>query len=671
MQRPPEAVPTAYDVIMKSESALERPSSSRSRFRGYLQTLGDRSKRKHSSASHSSKVDRQSGRELRTAWQLIRSFGQLLRPQIASMALALATLTVSTMLGLVPPAATKFVVDYVLGDKPLPQQLASFSWLPTNRWELLLLVTGGMLAISLLKIVLHIWGRWYATRATKRLQMSLRKRLFQHAIRLPLPRVHEMKSGGMASLLRQDAGSVGDLIFGLIYNPWRAVIQLTGSLVVLMFVDWRLLAAAAVLIPVVFLSHRTWIREIRPRFRDVRERRQGIDSVTTETFAGIRIVRAFSRQRTETRRIMTDHHLMARQELYVWWWMRTVEVIWAIAIPVASSGLLLYGGWQVLNGNLTVGDLMMFVVYLLMLLQPLAVLAESAATLQDNLAALDRVLDVLDEPMEMPSSPQTIQMNKAQVKGGLVFEDVQFRYTEEGNWSLKQFNLQINPGEVIALVGPSGAGKSTLCNLVARFYDPTQGRILLDGIDLKSIDVESYRGLLGIVEQDVFLFDGTVAENIAYARQDVTLDEIVNAAQAANAHDFVLDLPESYDTVIGERGVKLSGGQRQRLAIARAILADPRILILDEATSNLDTESERLIQQSLGHLLKGRTAFIIAHRLSTIRDADRILVLDQGQIIESGTHQELLQQSGKYRHMVSLQTAMDADDRIIGSEQLN
>lgn len=633
--------------------------SSRQRFQRYLEKLntrrndpswmaGSRSPHGHGSA-------RQAGPRARSSRELLRAFWKLLRGQRPDVLFALTTLTLSTALGLIPPAATKFIIDHVLGGAPLPEGLPFRAQLPSDPWRLLLWLTAGVLAISFVKVFLHIAGRWRATRATKRLQMSLRKTLFSHAIRLPLPRVHELKSGGMASLLREDAGSVGDLIFGLLYNPWGAIVQLLGSLAVLAFVDWRLLLGALAILPVVYVSHSTWIREIRPRHRDVRARRQEIDSVTTETFAGIRVVRAFSRARTETARILTNHHLMGRQELYVWWWMRTIEIVWALLIPVGSAALILYGGSQVLSGHLTVGDLMMFLVYLLMLLEPLAVLAQSAANLQNGLSALDRVLDILAEDREMPRSATSVRLRPDDVRGRVTFEQVSFRYAPEAAFALEEIDLEILPGQRIALVGPSGAGKTTLCNLVARFYDPTKGRILLDDRDLRDIDVESYRSLLGVVEQDVFLFDGTVAENIAYSTHDATDEAIVHAATMANADSFIRELPEGYATVIGERGVKLSGGQRQRIAIARALLADARILILDEATSNLDTESERLIQESLETLLAGRTSFVIAHRLSTIRDADLILVLDEGRIIESGTHTELLESGGRYQQMVALQ----------------
>jgi ATP-binding cassette subfamily B protein/subfamily B ATP-binding cassette protein MsbA len=256
----------------------------------------------------------------------------------------------------------------------------------------------------------------------------------------------------------------------------------------------------------------------------------------------------------------------------------------------------------------------------------------------------------------MPDRPGAITVTKDDVQGRITFKDVSFTYAGSDEPVLHDVNLDVRPGEMVALVGPSGAGKTTLCNLVARFYDPTTGAVLLDGTDLRDIAVDSYRRLLGIVEQDTFLFDGTIADNIAYGRRDAGDEEIHDAARRANAHEFIEKLDRGYDTLIGERGVKLSGGQRQRLTIARAILADPKILILDEATSNLDTESERLIQSSLRELMLGRTSFVIAHRLSTIRHADRILVIEAGRIVEQGTHDELMAHSGRYRQMVDLQT---------------
>ena len=352
---------------------------------------------------------------------------------------------------------------------------------------------------------------------------------------------------------------------------------------------------------------------------------------------------------------MGQNHFMARLELHVWWLSRLIELLWEFILPMASVALLLYGGMQVIDGRLSLGDLMMFLVYLAMLLEPMAVLATSVTQFQNNLSGFDRVLDLLAEPREMADCPGTRAISKSSVAGGIRLQGVGFIYPGTSRPVLRDIELEIEPGETIALVGRSGSGKTTLCNLIARFYDPTAGMIALDGLNLREIEVESYRRILGIVEQDVFLFDGTIAENIAYGDRWATRAQIEQAARAANAAEFINRLPERYNTLIGERGVRLSGGQRQRLAIARAILADPKVFILDEATSNLDSESELLIQQSLGQLLQGRTSFVIAHRLSTIRHADRILVLDEGTIAQAGSHDELMAGRGLYRDMVELQ----------------
>jgi ATP-binding cassette subfamily B protein/subfamily B ATP-binding cassette protein MsbA len=422
-----------------------------------------------------------------------------------------------------------------------------------------------------------------------------------------------------------------------------------------MVVDWRLMLGGLLLLPAVWITHRTFINRIRPLYRDLRRQRQHIDAGATETFGGIRVVRTFSQGRNESSRFVRESDFLARQQLFTWLWTRIIEIIWEVLIPLASTALLLYGGYRIINQQLTLGDLMMFLVYLTMLLDPIATLAASAVTFQNNLAGLDRILDVLEIDEELPSRAGAMELNRNAVRGELSIRGVSFSYPESESLVLKNVSIEIAAGQTIALVGRSGAGKTTLTNLIARFYDPTAGSICLDGRDLRDIQLGSYRSLLGMVEQDVFLFDGTIRENIAYAQRRCTEREIVAAANAAAADEFIRALPNGYDTLIGERGVKLSGGQRQRIAIARAILADPKILILDEATSNLDSESERLIQSALRELLQDRTAIVIAHRLSTITEADQIVVLADGAVVEVGTHDELISQAGRYRDMVHLQ----------------
>lgn len=642
--------------------------SSRSRYRDYRRELARRRIDGSAPADPTILLSKERSKQRRRSfWRLLAQFWALVGEHRLITILSLCTLTVSTLIGLAPIYGTKIVFDGVLHDPPLP--LSRLLPLPADRYHRLAAVAIGMIVLELVAMLLGLWGRWHVTRAATRVRVAVRKRVFDHAVRLPLHRVYDLKSGGVTSILREDAGGVGDLLFSMLYNPWRAIIQLIGCLIILSVVDWRLLLGSLLLLPTVWITHKTWIGRIRPIFRDIRVTRQHTDAHATEAFGGMRVVRSFSRQRFEAGVFTENNHLMARQELFAWWWMRGIDVAWAIMIPLASAILLWYGGTRVLHDMervkagaiaqsqaLTTGDLVMFLGYLASLLGPIATLANSATGLQNQLAGLDRVLDLLDEPTEMPPRPGAVHISPAQVRGQITLQNVGFHYPNSDKLVLRNVSLDVAPGEMVALVGRSGAGKTTLCNLIARFYDPTDGSIAIDGRDLRDVTIESYRRLLGIVEQDTFLFDGTIAANIAYGRRGATMDEVIDAARLANADPFIRELEKGYDTLIGERGVKLSGGQRQRLTIARAILADPRILILDEATSNLDTESERLIQASLHALMAGRTSFVIAHRLSTIAHADRILVLDDGRIIEQGRHEDLMAGSGRYRQMVELQT---------------
>ena len=632
--------------------------SSRSRYAAYRTEQRERRRRAERTIVSFHGTERSLKRQ-RSFGQLFRSFLGELRPFRGAMGIALGTLTVGTILNLVPPAATKVAIDNVFMRQPLPASLAR--WLPdtvsSDPSALLAWIAGTIVSLSFIGTVVHLTGRWQATRVTKLLQASLRRAAFQHAVHLPLGRIWQLKSGGLTSLLREDAGGVAELVFSMIYNPCRAIVQLIGILTVLAWTDWRLLLGAVLLLPLVWFSHRTWIGRIRPLYRDIRQQRSEVDAQSTETFGGMRVVRAFARERSESGRFATGSHLMARQEILTWWWSRGIELAWALFVPIGSALLLWYGGKQVLGGSLTPGDLVLFMTYLVMLLGPMEALASSATNIQTNLAGYDRTLDLLSESPELPDRDGARTLDRTVVRGDIAVEGLTFAYPGASENVLTDVSFQARSGEMIAFVGASGAGKTTLSNLIARFFDPTSGRITIDGTDLRDIRLSSWRRLLGVVEQDVFLFDGTVAENIAYADREASRTRIEAAARTACAHDFIAALPQGYDTRVGERGVRLSGGQRQRLAIARAVLADPRVLILDEATSNLDVESEQAIQQGLANLMRQRTSFVIAHRLSTIRHADRIVVLRGGRVVQQGSHDELMQGSGPYRDMVLIQTA--------------
>lgn len=582
---------------------------------------------------------------------------------------SLGFLTFGATIGLIPPAATKIVFDNILGNEKLPEKVLEVLPSLDNKITLLGFIAIGTIMLAIISLGLNVRARWLATRTTKRIQISVRRKAFLHATSLPLHRIHQLRSGGAASLVREDAGNIGDLVFDLWYNPWRAIIQLFGILIILLVVDWRMLIGSIILFPIVFFTHRTWISRIRPMWRSIRGTRQYCDAMVTESFGGARVVRSFSRQQTEATSWIRSNHLLVRKELLAWWWSRGVDISWSVLVPVATGALLWFGGWQVLHDRellatgaitqsqaITAGDLVMFLTYLAMLMGPLATLAESATQLQNSLAAMDRILDLYEEPTEQDEHQGGKIVTCHSALGEIIFDDVSFSYPGSDAAVLHNISFVAPAGKTIALVGPSGSGKTTLCNLVAAFYKASQGFITLDGSPLQDIDLHAYRTLLGIVEQDIFLFEGTIASNIAYGKRGATSEQIQTAAQQAAAHEFISEFSAGYETEIGERGVKLSGGQRQRIAIARALLADPRILILDEATSNLDTHSERLIQNSLSTLLKNRTSFVIAHRLSTIRDADLILVLDKGKIVESGTHDELMARSEHYHDMVVLQT---------------
>jgi ATP-binding cassette subfamily B protein/subfamily B ATP-binding cassette protein MsbA len=487
----------------------------------------------------------------------------------------------------------------------------------------------------------------------------LRSKLLDSLLRLSLGEISDMKAGGIVSRLSGDVDAASGLVRQALIDPLVAAVRVALTIGILTYLSWRLAASALILLPPLIPLTFIWLRRVRPLYRAAQAEKAAVDGRAVETFGGIRVVRAFRREKREQAVFASAHHGILRTLLRAARLELLLEAGWGLLVPIASLLIVWYGGILVLRKQASVGDIFVFQIYAVQLLAPIFAIILAFSQTQKAMASMERVFDAMEMPPDKPDAPDAIdapnQISQISLKR------VSFAY-RPGVPVMLDVSLEIPGGSTVALVGASGAGKSTLADLVARFHDPTSGQILINGIDLRKFKLAGFRSLLAIVPQEVFLFDGSIRQNIAYGRRGASEGEIVESARRANAHDFIMALPEGYATRIGERGFKLSGGQKQRLSIARAILADPRILILDEATSNLDTESEQLIQASLADLLhhgaghsRDRTTLVIAHRLSTVTEADLIVVMNQGRIVESGTHESLLAAGGMYAEMVERQ----------------
>ena len=622
----------------------ERPHSSRQRYRGFLQ---DYKLRKLDDAATSGEVARigdedkpADGAEKGKRREYLREYLRWLWPHRFAFAGVLLLALVGAALQMIEPLFMRFIVDRVLLNANLDAALRLSS----------LHAVGGLFLLAIVLSNLIGMLREYRQRLLNvHVMLTLRRSLFDRLLHLPLPTLWDMKTGGILSRLTGDIDTTTGLLQMAVVSPTVSVIRLLIAVVVLMTLNWRLALTALAVIPgVVFMSF-TSARRVRPIYRSLRKDAEQIDGRVGETFSGIRVVRAFGREVRELIDYMRGRHTVLRKQMFAHRREMVLWTSWSVLLGIVNVVIVWYGGFLNLTGRATVGDIMAFQWYTFLLLSPVWNIVNSFSELQRSLAAMDRVFEVLAMKNDKPDKPDA--RDAPAVVREIEFDGVSFEY-REGRPVVRDFNVTVRGGSVVALVGRSGAGKTTVTDLVARFHDPTHGRILVNGSDIRDFKLRTYRNLLALVQQDVFLFDGSVRENIAYGRYGASDEEIQDAARRANAHEFIEKLPEGYDTMVGERGVKLSGGQQQRLAIARAILASPQILILDEATSNLDTESEQLIQASMASLLAGRTTFVIAHRLSTIRRADVILLMEDGRITERGTHEELMQAGGAYYGMV-------------------
>jgi ATP-binding cassette subfamily B protein/subfamily B ATP-binding cassette protein MsbA len=555
-------------------------------------------------------------------------------------------------LEMIEPLFMRYIIDHVLLNRALDAAA-----------RLVRLHFAGLtfLAVIIVSSAINVFKDYRQRRLNVQVTLSLRRSLFHRLLHLPLSKLWDMKTGGILSRITGDVDTTTGLLQMAVLSPLISVVRLVIAVAVLLTLNWRLALTALALIPGVVLMSFTFARRVRPIYRSLRKDAEQIDGRVGETFSGIRVVRAFRRETAELLEYMRGRHTVLRKELFAQRRELALWTSWGLLLSIVNVVIVWYGGWLNIAGRASIGDIMAFQWYTFLLLNPVWNIVNSFSELQRSLAATERVFDVLQMDADKPDRPDA--RDAPRIVREIRFEAVDFEY-RPGTPVVRDFSVTVPGGSVVALVGRSGAGKTTVTDLVARFHDPTRGRIVVNGTDIRDIRLRTYRDLLAIVQQDVFLFDGSVRDNIAYGRHAATDAEIEDAARRANAHEFIERLPELYDTFIGERGVKLSGGQCQRLAIARAILASPQILILDEATSNLDTESEQLIQESMGTLLAGRTTFVIAHRLSTVRRANLILLMEDGRVIERGTHIELMETRGAYYQMVRRQMDVPGGELI-------
>lgn len=559
------------------------------------------------------------------------------RPYIPRLIIAIICILLVAGTNLYVPWIIKDVIDKVLAAKD---------------YSMLNQIAAGIIVIYILRGIFFFGQTYLMSYIGQRVVIDIREALYRHLQRLSLSYFEKRQTGAIMSHVTND---VAALQSALVENVIELVTEgaiLIGSLVAMFFIHWKLALLTLVTSPLVAQAINVFGKKLRRASRIMQERAADITSVLQETISSIRVVKSFVRENYEINRFNEENENNFRAQMKTAQLMATLTPIIELLAAVGVTLIIWYGGLEVINGNLTSGALIAFLMYVINLSNPMKRLSRVYGNIQKALAAAQRVFEVLDTEPEIKEMPGAVELPR--INGQVAFDNVTFEY-KPGETALAEINFTARPGQMIALVGPSGAGKTTIASLVPRFYDPSSGSILIDGIDIKTVTLDSLREQIGIVPQETVLFNGTVYDNILYGRLDASEDEIIAAAKAANAHKFITEMPDGYQTQIGERGGKVSGGQRQRIAIARAILKNPRILILDEATSALDTESEHLVQEALDKLMVDRTSFVIAHRLSTIQRADVILVMEKGRIVERGTHNELLEQGGLYSKLYQTQ----------------
>jgi ATP-binding cassette subfamily B protein len=601
--------------------------------------------------------------------QLLRRIYNYARPYWLDVTLVLVAIILESLLGLIPPLLYRSLIDQVL---------------PNGDFRGLTILAIGMVSIPILSGLIGVGERYFSSRMGEGIIFDLRQQMYDHLQRMPIRFFTRTKSGEIISRLNNDVVGAQNAITGTIPDIVTNIVTLISTLIVMISIEWRLTLLSIVVLPLFLLPTRRVAVILRDIRRKSMEFNAAMSSLINETLGinGALLVKTFGRQRYESeqyRKVNKDVRDIGVRGALVGRWF-----FLGLSISGAIGTALVYwiGGYMVLQDALTIGTIVAFAAYLTRLYGPITSLSNVQVAFISSIVSFERVFEYLDLPIEIADKPDAITLET--VAGKIKFDNVSFSYLTETSseenpndddenslpdserddlpgkiksrfWALQNLSFGIEPGQLIALVGPSGAGKTSVTYMLPRLYDPTEGAIYLDGKDLRDITLESLSRQIGMVTQETYLFHDTVRANLLYARADASQAELDSACQAANIYEFIQELTDGYDTIVGERGYRLSGGEKQRLAIARVILKDPRILILDEATSSLDSQNEALIQAALAPLFAGRTSLVIAHRLSTILAADRILVLDQGRLVEQGTHSELLAMDGQYASLYETQ----------------
>ena len=584
----------------------------------------------------------------------LRRLLEYVRPYRTRLYITLVAIVLGSILGLAGPYTLQFLIDSVFQQND-PQLL--------NQITLILIV------IFALQSVLYFVRGYLLAFIGERVMADLRLKLFEHLQGLSLSYFNERRTGELVSRLTNDVSTVRAVVTSDISTALAQSLTFAGAFALIIYTNWRLTLFMIALIPLIMIIAIVFGRRLRALSTSVQDQLANATTVMEEALGGVRVVQSFTRERYEIKRFTASIErtfalAMKRVRL-----SSTFGPLISFLGFAAVVSMFWFGGREVLAGRLTAGQLFMFLVLTLTIASSIGQFSGLYTGLQEALGATRRLFEILDTRSDIEERPDAQDLLGG--AGSITFDDVSFAYQDSPETAiLTNISLEVQPGEVLALVGPSGAGKTTLVNLIPRFFDPTAGRILINEQDLRDLKLTSLRGQIGIVPQETLLFGGNIRENILYGRLEASQAEVVAAAEAANAHDFIQQLPDGYDTQVGERGVKLSGGQRQRIAIARAILKDPCILLLDEATSALDSESEGLVQEALERLMSNRTSIVIAHRLSTIQNADRIAVLDDGRLVEIGTHSQLLALNGLYARLHRMQFKLDEAEAVLDAPVL-